>query len=396
MKKWYIILAGLLTIMSFKVFASEDVQVKLEGAFDFQTGFMNQKLPSGVKKFNENNDSIAFNTSSDVALVAEHTNSYGLTYGAKIALQTHGKSSRGAQTMGFIEGPDYGRFEFGSGKSVYSVMKIHGYSVCCNAAGEWDSWFKQSPVEGRNIEYITSYGNYLDAKVRNKGMIEYPRKVSYYTPKFRDFQFGVSYIPDTANVGHLPMADPDEHKTKPGLYGDAQKIDVKNAFALGVSHDLNINEYTSIKSSVVYEHGKAINKNLENADYKLKDLNSYVVGSEIHYKKFDLALSYGNHMKSFTSKAKDGNIRNSYLYSVGAGYQINNRLKASINHLHSNHKKNKLNATTLGLDYKFAPGFLPYAEVTYVKANGRYKEENEIKREKRNATILLIGAKLKF
>lgn len=387
------------------------MKVNLGGSFDFQGAYIKDNAPKAEKKTSANHKNSAINSSASVFINPEMVTENDLKYGAKLALATTNRNSRGHASYLYVDS-NAGKFELGSNKSAAAQMKITGFSACCGAAGDWDV-YARFPEEG---PFITSFAGYADTSMRNSHIVEYPRKVTYYTPKFNGFQLGVSYIPDTSNIGGKKHSEDEVHLSNKGIKnGQKSRIDLKNTWTYGVSYDNQLNEDLAFKASVVGEYGKSVYKKVDDVknetdgskykamtsadkNDKLKKLKTVTVGSQVNYKDFTIAASYGNYFKSLTSVNKDGNNRRQNLYSVGAGYTYD-KASASLNYFHSNNKQNKLNAYTLSVDYKLAPGLLPYAEFTCYKGKGsKYKDGTPATTEafKRKGKILMLGTKLKF
>jgi predicted porin len=247
-----------------------------------------------------------------------------------------------------------------------------------------------------------NFTNFLDSKMRLPNKVEYSRKVTYYTPEYKGIQIGISYIPDSANVGYSEIKDT-AIKHKP-IYADYYYA-VKNGFAGGITYNGKIADL-GIKLAAVGEMGKVIatpKAMNEDADTKppkaeaklptkFRKLKNYTIGAQVEYKDLSLAASYGDYMRSFTCE-KDTDP-STEIYGFGAAYKFD-KLKTSITYFGSTHRKNAISATTLAVDYKLAPGLLPYAEVTTFNAKGRHVGKDETKKSHKGF-LVLTGAKIEF
>jgi len=70
----------------------------------------------------------------------------------------------------------------------------------------------------------------------------------------------------------------------------------------------------------------------------------------------------------------------------------------SINQFNSNHKKNKLNVTSLGMDWEIAKGLKAYIQTNFYHAKGNYIQEgdNIVKSNKNHGILTFLGTKISF
>src|SRR6202042_2613485 len=93
-------------------------------------------------------------------------------------------------------------------------------------------------------------------------------------------------------------------------------------------------------------------------NYKLSTMRTYNIGAVLSYGNFSYGASYGN-VKGFTSREVDGNRQNTNLYSTAIGY-TQGPVGVSLSYLLTDAHKTKVDAVTVGTDYKLAPGLVPY------------------------------------
>ncbi|MDX1924181.1 MAG: porin [Rickettsiaceae bacterium] len=395
-----ILLSLLFTSLSSK---ANDVELLLKGGFDFQAGYFSSNAPKksdndATAKPNyitQNQKNLAFLSTAYVGITAQNTLESGFIYGAKIALDTTTKSSRKMQSCIFME--NYaGRVELGSEKSAMSKMRITPYSVAAGPGDAWDMWVKTDPVGAKDqqIPYATGFSNFLDQKMRASGRVEYSRKVTYYTPEFYGFQIGVSYIPDSSNVGYSEIKDESIRYTPSR---SKYYFTVRNGFASGITYSKEFSKDTKLKLSFVNETGKVVAKPKDpntTVPYDFGYLNTYNFGAQLTMGKVSIAASYGDYMRSLTTK--DQLRRKTQIYGVGAKYAWDKDLSTSITYVKSEHMKNQIYAITLGADYKLAPGLLPYAGITYFSTNGKYNHSQDEKPSVHKGVIGIVGTKLEF
>ena len=394
---------------------ASDITIKPTGRFDFSSGFIKNKGEKSNNKVSVNRDGFGFLSQGRFILNVKNQLENNISYGAQMALQTSSRSDRSTPSHLFFES-DAGKWEFGSDKSVMTKMKITGYSNASATGGMWDAWVAPD-IRNKKIQYVTNSGNFLDTKTRNLDKVEYSRKISYYTPKISGFQLGVSYVPDTVNDGGGPVRDdaPDYHMVNKIAKGYA--FDIKDGIALGLTKEHKLSEKASVKLSLVSEFGKVAVKKpttkafadavkaqdelIDPKNTKFKKLSTYNIGAELKYGKFAVSGCYADFRKSLTASdplIDPSDRKKSYLYNVGAKYSFN-KLSVSAHYFHSDNKKNVVGATTVGVDYKLAPGIMPYAEFTAFNAKGAYKLKNKdttYVADNHHGELFLVGIKLEF
>lgn len=376
--------------------AEKGVSVKLSGSFDFSSAAISDSGPKDRKAVSVNKDHFGFYSLAKLTLTAENRIDDNTAYGANIAVVTSNRNARNAPSEFYFESAA-GKLELGSGKSAVSKMKITGGSSAVASKGAWDMWVK-ADVRSNNITYFSNMGNFLDTKTRNLNSIEYSRKISYFSPLWSGFRFGVSYIPDTTNAGGSTVNHAERHVNN--YMQDGYNFDIKDGLGWAVSYENQFADDFTYKIALVGERGKVVphlnNAAKEKPGARWKNLNTYTLGGKVQYGEWDISAAYADYMKSLTSGDIDPkNRRDIKLYSFGIARHWGD-LGMSILHFSSNAKKNRVNATTFGVDYKYAPGLLPYAEITSYNTNGSYLQNNTYVSDKYNGTFFVAGLKLEF
>lgn len=376
---------------------AEDMEIKLNGSFNFQVGHVNLNVPkpyTGLStQFAYHGCDVAFNTSANIGLNVVKDFDNGIKLGAQIGLETTTKSSRASPSFIFFES-EGGKFEYGSGKSVVSNMMITASKSCADPGPTcWNSWINIDPEESgiNKVPFLMCTSPYLDNKTRISKKTEYSRKMTYYSPKLRGFQFGISYIPDASNSGNTNFSENNKFAapTNPGY-----DYTLKDGIGLGLTYENKISSDVLLRLSLTGEHAKVkkfVTTAQPHTPLNVTNLNTISYGASLNYQKFSFSASYTDYLKSLTQTTDSK--RNSHIVTVGGGYKFD-KLKLSLSHFFSHHRGNKLNATTFSAEYKLAPGILPYASISYITAKGsNLAETREISRK---GTIALVGTKLTF
>lgn len=340
------------------------------------------------------------------------TDTSGLAYGALVKLfadtseakyyQDRDKKSSfpAFQTMAYFEGA-FGRLEAGSYTGVTRAFKVDATSFARatgGANGDAKYWWnprtirENEPTRRAFIEtpnLFTNEEGHYGIKAMNAA------KVNYYTPDLNGFRLGVSYTPDSKGYGTIHNQST---ITKTSLKGG-----YVNIWEGGIHYAGQFND-VGFKAAVLGEMASIKEKETEKKESH--SLKAWEAGANISYMGLNVGGSYGNWIQAGGS----GNAtkKTSMYWTAGLGYEYG-ALGASFDYFESKlavetqEKKNKLQKLTFGLDYKLAPGLLPYAEVSVVKfrdhhekATGGARDAQSVDAESNKATVFLVGSKLQF
>ncbi|MCE2993378.1 MAG: porin [Alphaproteobacteria bacterium] len=406
--------------------------VKLGGSIDAQFGYQSQK--SGF-----NNAGSTTNQRSKYGLVNDtkvhvkaDAHKGGLKYGGKIVLNTdtsnakNGESSVANKTMMFVES-SLGRLEAGSYTGAYDGLRVGATrlsSATGGINGDWKYWVSQD-IDG---SFSAATGAGINALPYKPGLpTEFDRsyqqnasKLTYYTPTFRGLKAGVTWTPDTEQHGTVNklVGVSKDYTTAVGPSTNQAK-GYKNVFQGGLNYHHKFDKITW-KFSALGEVGKAKKYDLSaigaGLSAKRHDLSAWELGASAHYMGFGVGGAYGDWGKSGLMKtryvgassssitgAKAGkywNIATNYehgYYSASAGYMASETggygVDLTTNTPAYSTKKGKAEVFSFGVDYKLAPGLMPYAEVTHFSL----KDRSQTPADGRNTgTVFLAGSKLSF
>ncbi|HJD55695.1 MAG TPA: porin [Rickettsia endosymbiont of Pyrocoelia pectoralis] len=413
------------------IISSSDIEIKLEGFYEFESGYANQNhLIMFDKNISDNRKKFAFYTEAAfVATVSKTIND--VLAGAKIVLQPTTRAKTSPSYSGshiFIE-TSYGKVELGSPADASAKMRVTGDQVTAGTGG----WYRSALLDGQYMRYngfkpdfdtspsfyLESYSNNLD-QINDK--VEKSRRINFFTPIMQGFQAGVSYTPDTANTGgnkdinNLTLESSGRNgisTTRTGItrvdLGNNETMtinrNIRDAFSAGLSYQHELGEDVDLKLSVTGEYGKPARSLVHTKregttfkvlnTYKLSNLKAYNLGAIFTYGNFSYGASYGNLGKSLTAKEYYKVGRDTYYYDGAIAYS-QGPIKTSLEYFKSSRYKNTVDTVTLGTEYKIMPGLLPYAEVTRFQAKGKPVYCPEAPNKKTKGTVGLIGTKLKF
>jgi hypothetical protein len=326
----------------------------------------------------------------------------GLKYGGLIKLNANtskskkevylnGKSpSVAEQVMAFLES-GYGRVEVGNYTGVSESMKVNAGTFASATGGiNGDAqyyWNAQTAETNTNTkDAFVQTANLPTNELGTFGLRGVnAAKLNYYTPEFSGFRFGATFIPNTKAFGTASETTQ--------ILND--KTGFKNVFEAGLSYTTEVKE-VGVKLAAVSQFGK--NQNDAN-----KNLRAYEVGTNLSYKGFTVGGSYGDWGKYDVVEKNASEFGKTKYWTAGVGY-ANGPLSVSLTHLQS--KKgvsvsnesafNKLRNTVLGVDYKVAPGVLPYVEFSSFKMNQASVAAADKDTKNNKGHIIMTGIKLNF
>lgn len=413
------------TVYSANLSGISNPDIKLEGLFQFQSGFVNQDNLFPKEKYLSNyKRGVLFFTESTLAATVSKTVD-DMIYGGKLVLLPTTKAKTSPNYNGshiFIE-TEYGKVELGSPYDAASKMRITGDHIVA-ATGSTGNWSRYANLQFENMRkhnmlypvFADSSEYFLDSVFKHQlnqinDKTEPSRKISYYTPNYKGLQFGISYIPDPSNTGCLSMSDRSKLKTGINEFSDLEHIyvhnqNVKDALSLGLTYKFNIVDNMDLKLSATGEYAKTASTikfqtfNIEDkekknpiSEHKISSLRTYNLGAVLTHGNFSYALSCGSLGKSLNAKDKNYPHSGTWYYNGAIAY-TRGPIKTSVSYFKSEKFKNTVDSVAMGTEYKLAPGLSPYAEVTYFHAKSKYYRYTV--RARARGAITLIGAKLKF
>ena len=290
-------------------------------------------------------------------------------------------------------------------------MQIDGDEVAAGTGGfngDWGNYLDLTSYKGPDYEDIEmNSANFTDdTKLvlkdndNNFANGEGMRKVTYYTPKYKGFQIGLSYAPDEANKGGNNSSN-----TPFNSNGPNRKM--KNAFMGGITYEKQINKKQSFKAALIGETGALVRSayDIKAERTFTKNPVGFDIGAMYTYDKFSIAGSYGDRGKF--KYHKQPKLKKTIFYTAGIGYQCTDKIKTSLTYFHSDNR-NKLDIFSVAANYNWLPGVQPYAEVTHVIAKQKYDyaptdptkdlttPKSRSTNVKNKGTVLILGMRFAF
>lgn len=391
-----------------------DCEVLLGGEIYLQGGTRIQSKKNRLFRVTKNNNDVGFDSSAAAHITIRNKNFDNWSYGFQLGLGTNNISNSNAgenyldRTYLWIERDRYGRIEIGSNSSAASAMQTNGISVTVATGGADGSWSKYV-----NSDTFDSSGN---AALRSENFITFPgllfqetnfedigthersRKVTYYSPKFQGFQFGVSYIPDIINKpGSVSM---------PNTFTRGNRQE-KNAIAGGVTWEKTLAPHKEINLALIGEYAKSNRSSFDKSNGRsFYNARAIEIGGTYRHNSIAVGASYGTHWNSNLQKIS-ASISNGFFYSAGIKYDMDSKTRTSLSYFYSEKLQNPMNVVSIGIEHELFPGFLPYAETTYFNMNQKF-DYNEVALDangqstlspsshRNEGTSFIVGTKMSF
>jgi hypothetical protein len=396
MKKSVIVALSSLLSSSVVMASSEDlIKVTAEGMAVFEVGGRSQKNPyKGDKLISTNNKDIGANSAVNIGIKAEGNleNNIIQKYGAVAKVLTAvtsnltSKSRVIDKTYIYAQG-NFGRLEFGSNYSAGNLLRVSAGTITMTEGGATGNWsdyandFIPQITDPTKAEFfITGENLYSDYHGKTLKRKEGKRKITYYTPVYNNFQFGISYIPDGANHGDGVRED-----TNPLV-----KV-AKNIWNGGFKYDNKVDESWRVRFGVVadYAPGKLDTINGVSSPNR-KNLFSYATGLIIEYKQVGFGFSYGNWGKSLVDKASPEFTKKPSYYSATVSYSIDDNCGLALSYFHSQINRRILRTYSLSAEKKVAEGMMAYADIA------KFYQNAHTTKPKNKGTTFYTGIKLNF
>jgi outer membrane protein OmpU len=379
--------------------SAETPKVTVGGFIDFQVGIMSDDQDANRRNH-------AFRNDTELSFKVDGKSDNGLGYGAEIWLEadvdsdasdssdTDNQGVNASKTFIYVEG-GWGRMEGGSNLGPDATMKVDGSSIA-RATGGIDGDFRYFINGTANVPYIATpdlplnYG--ASSGISNVGTgdesQENLNKITYYTPRWHGLQLGLSYIPSDQERGQLTT--------------DGSRADNTGAITLGSTDTISLSQADSIWVGAIRYDGKfdqvgfslAATGNAGDAELNTnEDLRAWNVGAKVSFMGFSIAGSYGDWGDSL--RVKTANLDDNDYWTAGAAYEYG-PFGVSVTYLKSNIEvssttDNEFDNLSVGADYKLAPGFTPYAEVSFFEGDAATGVTND-----NDGTIFIIGSQLAF
>ena len=343
--------------------------ITLGGFADFQAGIADQDLDTTGTQYGRD---VKFQNDTEIHVKVNGEADNGLRYGAVVELEADvsadadNEGVNADKTYLFLES-ELGRVEMGANSSASHTMRVESSTFARATGGTDGDWYDYVNFGGTNYiispELPTAHAN---------GVAEDATKLTYYTPRFSGFQAGVSYTPDSGNVGTAAGFSTD---TDVGTFANPQ---FENVFNLGLNYTGQFDD-VGLALSATGEFGQSEVATQE-------DLSAYALGANLSYMGFTVGGSYGDWSDS--GQTVGSNADASY-WDAGIAYETG-PFGVSLSYIDSEYGANDNQNLIVGADYELAPGLVPYVEVSFfnLDTTGTVLDND--------GTVFLVGSQLNF
>jgi outer membrane protein OmpU len=381
---------------------AEDVKVKVIGLSDFQAGVSSQK--SQYKNMflydSANQKSYKFVNTTRAALNVEGVADNGIKYGAVAVLLTSKEKqpylTDNNSTSYIYLNSEFGQIELGSNYAVSKNMKVDTTSIMAgHPNGSENMWatYVNGFRTGDTVAFDVNPILVPETVINRAGGVEPARKITWVSPRYSGFQFGLDFIPDASNTGSF--LNQQSSVGTDALSGYVAKL--KDVVNTALNYTNNIGGF-DLAVAATYDHGKYNNPT---SGTQFRNLKAWTVGGAVGMDGISFAASYGTDGKS--EQAKNASNKNSYFWTSGLRYE-QGPLAASLTYFNSNKsstaaadkKINVTKAVSLGTDYKLAPGLIPYAELSYYNIKVKNQTPTLSNPAENKGTVFILGTSVLF
>jgi hypothetical protein len=449
-KKFSFVLAGML--VAYNAVAAETPKVRLEGRMDTQAGTVKQSNgfrtdnPSNPSAGTRLNDKAIVNDTY-IDIHADGKVNNDMTYGGMIRMHadasvaTNSEQHIGDKALVYIQHNKIGRIEAGNtpgAGGLFEMDTVNFNTGSWGVDGFWSQWVTARTSRTTGIFFATGAFGSLNSALgggtrgnpesRGFEFIVSPNllsnysghyysdapKVNLFTKPIKELTLGVAFIPDLDSSGTVANIAPKKAGPQDDRAGNPPSY--RNIISGGFVYEKKFNDTWGIKTGVTGEIGKA------KVSY-MRDLKAYEAGLMVSYKEFRIGGTVGSWFKSLSLKEKlPGTKQGSQYYTLGAAHSID-KLGYAVTYMSSKKaggvemlgkqvfddaggamvagaagvtqadfsdtKYNKFQNLVFDVDYKLAPGFMPYATFSKFK----FKES---KGAKDDGHVGLVGVRMTF
>lgn len=420
--------AALASITSASFSADDKLKVTLGGSIDTQVGKTSERANNkyvggagtGALKMKR-----AIVNDTKLTIKAEGKADF-FKYGANITLNTDVTNPKfqavddtvmiANQTSVYVESK-LGKVVAGSAPGAYDSLAVSAVQVAHGAGGAASGEARYWTNKNRNSDFIRSGSGYsTSSSYKDNSFIKSAAKITYYTPSFKGFKVGVTFIPDLKKSGsvastHTVPAVSSASAFDTNTYGAAASLDFKNVVSGGLRYDGKIKD-VKVDAALLAETGKTKKSGSDTSVLEFRKLTFLEGGLKLEYKDFSIAGSVGKLGRSGLDKTSM--IKSSSYFSLGAGYEWN-KLGMSVTYFKSKkgakgftsagadssattatYKHNIQRNLAFGMDYKLAEGLMPYLEYTSFKQTYANNISTTVLAKNNKGSVILAGMKLKF
>jgi predicted porin len=399
---------------------AEVPRVTIGGALDVQMGVTSEKAAydstSPTVASTSGNDRRGYSIGNDTELKfsIDGKSDAGLGYGAVIELEADTNNQRDSsdtnadKTFLYLQS-GWGRFELGANSGASQAMKVDAATFARATGGIQGDWWRYASIPQGTSGTVTSWiikpellvehGTYTSTTLSKSA--EDANKITYYSPRFSGFQVGLSFAPDTGEIGQVAG------NSLGSSFTSLPTTTVEDLFTGGINYK---NQFRSVGVALSATGQTGSAKKSGVAQNNAEDLTSYAFGGNLSYRGFTFGGSWGTWENSLEPKdvtaaslASPGfsSNRDKSFWNLGAAYDFG-PFGVSATYFDSKMEDGaalgdeKFQNWVLGADYTLAPGLVPYVEVSFFDFKTNATAAAVSPTANNSGTVLLLGTQLTF
>ena len=267
--------------------AADPIEIKVGGFMNQWFGYQDNDDPAGT-------DTQSFEqwSNSEIIFNGKTTLDNGLEVGVQVQLEANTSGDQIDESFAFVEG-SFGRFVIGSENSAGYLMHYAAPNVGLpiNSGSQTQHIFNPT---GSSVFRNVFGSTFIEPGGDNDG-----QKITYFTPRFSGFQFGVSYLPDVDPTG----GDRNSLITEQAAYHDG--------FSVGLNYVNSFSGFDLAASGGYYYAAEPENSNVDN-------FQAFTLGLNVGFGGFTLGGSYAD----ATDGTRTGvNSTEGQAFDVGLSYE---------------------------------------------------------------------------
>jgi len=285
----------------------------------------------------------------------------GMEYGLHFTLNGDTGSTNTLRENYLFFGGSWGKLFLGDTYGVESTMTFGG----------WDNWGGTLFIDGGMVEHtvnVTTGTVVSDNLVGDTGR---STKMTYLTPRWEGFQFGVSYTPRGDHLGQGSVNSL-VSASSPKVPFDTDTV----ASTLNFMHQFENSIEIALSANSIFArtHPEYTQGATTPVPYNRQNVGSFALGGRISYQGLGFSTEYGNNGKSrqiagqsLSNAGQFVSYGLSYTHgatkvSTGYWYSWRNALGGGINPSTYTKVKATTSAAGAAIDHKLAPGLVVYFE----------------------------------
>jgi len=335
--------------------AADPIEISVGGFMNQWFGYQDNDDAPGVdiQKFEQWSN-------SEIIFSGKTTLDNGLEVGVQVQLEANTSGDQIDESYAFVEG-SFGRFLIGSENSAAYLMHYAAPNVGLAINSGSQTQHIINPTGGGMFR--TVFGStFIEPAGDNDG-----QKITYFTPRFSGFQFGVSYLPDVDATG----GDRNSLTTEQAVY--------HNGFSVGLNY---VNSFSGFDLAAAggYYYASAPDGSLDPRGGSLDDFQAFSLGLNVGFGGFTVGGSYADISEGVVTGTRTTEGQG---YDVGVSYETG-ALGFSLTYYHGETDgdffiagEDEHDSYSGSVSYAIGPGVSLIGTVGYTEFDGEAGADND-------------------